>query len=167
MKHRNKKMLQRIAKLAIALCCLLSITFSSLPLTAFATTEPRVVRVGYYENEVFQEVDVMPEFPGGTSELMKFIENNFQFPIKLAEGVPTGRVVVQVVIQKDGTITDAKVTEGIEPLIDKEALRVISLMPKWEPGKIKGKVVYFKGSIIYIIIVFSVEERIDSHGSDI
>ena len=55
MKHRNKKTLQRIAKLAIALCCLLSITFSSLPLTAFATTEPRVVRVGYYENEVFQE----------------------------------------------------------------------------------------------------------------
>ena len=54
MKHRNKKTLQRIAKLAIALCCLLSITFSSLPLTAFATTEPRVVRVGYYENEVFQ-----------------------------------------------------------------------------------------------------------------
>ena len=55
MKHRNKKTQQRIAKLAIALCCLLSITFSSLPLTAFATTEPRVVRVGYYENEVFQE----------------------------------------------------------------------------------------------------------------
>ena len=55
MKHRKKKAQQRIAKLAIALCCLLSITFSSLPLTAFATTEPRVVRVGYYENEVFQE----------------------------------------------------------------------------------------------------------------
>ena len=55
MKHRNKKTLQRIAKLAIALCCLLSITFSSLPLTAFAITEPQVVRVGYYENEVFQE----------------------------------------------------------------------------------------------------------------
>ena len=93
------------------------------------------------QNEVFQEVDVMPKFPSGTSELMKFIENNFQFPIKLAEGVPTGRVVVQVVIQEDGTITDAKVTEGIEPLIDKEALRVVSLMPKWEPGKIKGKAV--------------------------
>ena len=55
MKQRNKKTQQRIAKFAIALSCLLSITFSSLPLTALATTEPLAVRVGYYENEVFQE----------------------------------------------------------------------------------------------------------------
>ena len=55
MKQRNKKTQQRIAKFAIALSCLLSITFSSLPLTALATTEPQAVRVGYYENEVFQE----------------------------------------------------------------------------------------------------------------
>jgi lysophospholipase L1-like esterase len=93
------------------------------------------------KEKIYKEVDVAPEFPGGLSELMKFIENNFHFPIELSESAPIGRVYVQAVILKDGTIADAKVVKSVDPLIDEEALRIIGLMPKWTPGKVKGKAV--------------------------
>jgi TonB family protein len=88
--------------------------------------------------EIFMIVDNMPEFPGGQQAMFKFIAENVQYPANAME--KGGRVVCQFVIEKDGRISDIQVvrTSG-ETSLDKEAVRVISSMPKWKPGKQRGK----------------------------
>lgn len=77
----------------------------------------------------------MPEFPGGMSELMKFIQENMQYPkIAIKKGIE-GRVICQFTVTKDGSIEDIIVVRGLHKSLDKEAVRVIKKMPKWKPGK--------------------------------
>ena len=97
-----------------------------------------------YSNEVFQVVEEMPEFPGGMVECMKFLGRNIQYPKISQENGIQGRVIVTFVINKDGSITEAKIARSVDYYLDKEALRVVSLMPKWKPGKINGKAVRVK-----------------------
>ena len=93
------------------------------------------------EQQIFQVVEENPEFPGGMKECMKFLSNNIKYPqISQVNGVQ-GRVIVQFVVNADGTIVDPVVVRGVDPYLDKEALRVIKLMPKWKPGKQRGKAV--------------------------
>ena len=83
----------------------------------------------------------MPDFPGGMVECMKWLANNVKYPEEAIQNKKEGRVIVQFVVDKDGSIMDAKVVRSIDPLLDKEALRVINLMPKWKPGKNQGEAV--------------------------
>ena len=81
----------------------------------------------------------LPEFPGGTQALFNFIRENLQYPNN--DTCVTGRVVAQFTVKEDGSIANARVISGIHPDFDKEALRVINMMPKWKPGTKQGEVV--------------------------
>ena len=90
------------------------------------------------ENDTLHASAVMPEFPGGMQELMSFITKKIQYPKEIAQGEAgiQGRVIVQFIVDKDGNIVNPKVVRGVDPYLDKEALRVVNSMPKWKPGEL-------------------------------
>ena len=96
------------------------------------------------EQQIFQVVEEMPEFPGGMGECMKWLGKNMKYPTISQENGVQGRVIVQFVVNRDGSIVDATVARGVDPYLDKEALRGVGLMPKWKPGKQRGKAVRVK-----------------------
>ena len=96
------------------------------------------------EEEIYQVVENMPQYPGGTAKLMKFLQENIKYPSVCQENGIQGRVNVQFVINKDGTIVDPVVQRSVDPYLDAEAIRVIMAMPKWEPGTQRGKPVRVK-----------------------
>jgi protein TonB len=83
----------------------------------------------------------MPEFPGGALELQKWIARAVKYPVIAQENGITGRVYVGFVVNKVGAIENVKIMRGVDPSLDKEAVRVINKMPKWKPGKQRGKAV--------------------------
>ena len=91
------------------------------------------------ESEVFVIVEDMPEFPGGELALRKWISNNVKYPVIAAENGIQGKVYVTFVVDKDGSISNARVARGVDPSLDQEALRVVNNLPKWKPGKQRGK----------------------------
>ena len=96
---------------------------------------------------VFDVVENMPEFPGGTPEMMKYLMENVKYPKEAYEKGIQGRVLVSFIIENDGSITNAKVVKNVSDELDAEAIRVIESMPKWKPGKQNGKVVRVKYTI--------------------
>ena len=92
-------------------------------------------------DEIFQVVEEMPEYPGGMSELMKYLSTNMRYPKEAQSKGIQGRVIVQFVVNTDGSITEAKVVKPVDPQLDAEALRVVNTMPNWTPGKQRGKAV--------------------------
>ena len=96
------------------------------------------------EELIFQVVEQMPEFPGGMGEAMKFLAKNMKYPVAAQQAKIEGRVIVQFVVGKDGSVSDVKVMRGVSPELDAEAIRVVSMMPKWIPGKQRGKAVAVK-----------------------
>ena len=100
---------------------------------------PIVVEEPEEEDQIFQVVEEDASFPGGTAELMKYLHKNIKYPSICQEQGIQGRVIVQFVVEKDGSITDVQVIKAINPYLDKEAVRVVSTMPKWSPGKQRGK----------------------------
>ena len=93
------------------------------------------------EEQIFTIVEEAASFPGGIGECMKWLGKNIKYPTISQENGVQGRVIVQFVVNRDGTIVDAKVVRGVDPYLDKEALRVVNMMPKWQPGKQRGKAV--------------------------
>lgn len=90
------------------------------------------------EQTVFEVVEKMPEFPGGVTEMKRFISSHLRYPAIAQENGIHGQVVTQFIIQADGTITDCTVAKSVHPILDAEALRVIKEMPKWHPGRQRG-----------------------------
>lgn len=86
-------------------------------------------------------VSEMPEYPGGSSELLKFLAQNIHYPQEAQEKGVQGRVICSFVIDKEGNVVDPKIVRGISPLLDSEALRVVGMLPRWTPGRNEGKVV--------------------------
>ncbi len=86
-----------------------------------------------------QEVEKEAEFPGGTKALMKFVSENIIYPIEAQLNGIEGQVEVQFVVNRDGSIIEARVIKSVHPLLDAEALRVVNLMPKWKSGEKEGK----------------------------
>ena len=99
------------------------------------------------EQTIFEVVENMPDFPGGQAALMQYLAKNIKYPTIAQENGTQGRVIVQFVVNKDGSIVDAKVVRSVDPYLDKEALRVINTMPKWKPGKQRGKPVRVKYTV--------------------
>ena len=89
------------------------------------------------EADIFQVVEDMPQFPGGS--VQKWIAKNVKSPMIAQENNIQGKVFVQFVIEKDGSVSDVKVARSVDPSLDKEAIRVVKAMPKWKPGKQRGK----------------------------
>jgi len=96
------------------------------------------------EKVIFQVVEEMPEFQGGMGEAMKFLAKNIKYPVAAQQAKIEGRVIVQFVVERDGSISDVHTLRGVNPDLDAEAIRVVSLMPKWKPGKQRGKAVAVK-----------------------
>ena len=97
------------------------------------------------EEVVFVVVESMPEFPGGQQALFKFLSENVKYPVIAQENGIQGRVICQFVVNRDGSIVDVEVVRsGGDASLDKEAVRVIKSMPKWKPGKQRGKAVRVK-----------------------
>ena len=90
---------------------------------------------------VYLMPDQLPEFPGGIQAMMKFLSTNIKYPVEAQKKGISGRVIVQFVIMEDGTLDQAKVIRGVDPLLDEEALRVVKSMPKWKPGIDRGEAV--------------------------
>ncbi len=93
------------------------------------------------EAQIFYIVEDMPEFPGGSLELRKHIAQNVQYPEIAKENGIQGRVFVQFVVNKKGEVEGVKVVRGVDPSLDKEAIRVIKNLPKWKPGSQRGQAV--------------------------
>ena len=93
------------------------------------------------ENKVFDVVEENPSFPGGQAALMQWLNENIKYPVIAAENCIQGRVIVQFVVSKTGSISDVRVVRGVDPSLDKEAVRVVSNMPNWTPGRQNGTTV--------------------------
>lgn len=99
------------------------------------------------KEEVFMVAEQMPEFPGGMKELLKFLQDNLKYPENAMKNNVQGQVIVQFVVEKDGTLTEFKVARSVDPDLDAEALRVLQTMPKWKPGMQRGKIVRVKFTV--------------------
>ena len=99
------------------------------------------------ETKVFDVVEQMPSFPGGQGALMSWLGSNIKYPVVAEENGVQGRVVCTFVVERDGSITDVKVVRGVDPSLDKEAVRVLKAMPKWIPGKQNGSAVRVKYTV--------------------
>lgn len=95
-------------------------------------------------SKIFGGVEEMPSFPGGMAALMKYIKDNLRYPEICREGTAMGRVNVVFIVNEDGSLSDVKVIRSISPELDKEAIRVVKSMPKWNPAKQNGKAVKMK-----------------------
>ena len=101
---------------------------------AVESSDPKKVFTG----KVYDLVDEMPSFPGGLEELYKWIYNNVQYPEVARENGIEGRVILKFIVEKDGSLSDSTVIHSVHPMVDREALRLVGQMPKWNPGKRAG-----------------------------
>ena len=108
--------------------------------TAVGTFEP-------VQGDVFDVVEEMPQYPGGPQALFKFLGENVQYPAEAEKAGIQGRVIATFVVEKDGSISQPTIVKSVYPLLDAEAIRVISAMPNWIPGKQNGKVVRVKYTV--------------------
>ena len=115
--------------------------------------KPQTIRiVGHQDKtgnkkEPYAVVDQMPQFPGGPSELMKYITTNLRYPEDAKQANSSGRVIARFTVEEDGSIADIEILRSASPSMDKEALRVLSGMPKWQPGMQNGKAVPVKYTV--------------------
>lgn len=102
-------------------------------------------------NKVHEHVEVMPQFPGGNVELMRYLSANIKYPTIAAENGIQGRVVLKFVVSKDGSISNIQIVRSLDPSCDKEAIRVVKGMPKWIPGMQNGHpvAVYFTLPVLF------------------
>jgi protein TonB len=121
----------------------ISLVLSSVD--AFAQTAKEVSDSS--TSKVFSSVNVVPEFPGGLNSLGQFLAHFMRYPTKAREGNVQGRVIITFVVERDGTLTNFKITRGIGSGCDEEALRVMKLSPKWRPGMQNGKAVRVRYSV--------------------
>ena len=89
--------------------------------------------------EIFMIVEEMPEFPGGPEALQRYLSQSVRYPVIAQENGIQGRVYIQFVINQNGEVTNATILRGVDPSLDREALRVVEAMPKWKPGKQRNR----------------------------
>jgi len=119
-----------------------------------ADTPPYDLMKKQNEEVIYNVVDQMPEFPGGMNALNRCIRENLRYPEEAAKNNIQGTVVVQFAVMKDGSVDKVTVYAKAHPLLDAEAVRVVKLLPKWNPGKIKGKEV---NSYFIIPVAFTLQ----------
>lgn len=111
-------------------------TQDNRPVGTITTSVPEVPTE---DNSLFKIVECMPEFPGGMKGCLDFIQTEMCYPEEAKKAGIQGRVILQFIIEKDGTPAQPRIVRSVHPLLDKEALRIIRQMPKWTPGKQDGK----------------------------
>ena len=149
-----KDMVSALAEYAKAICSTeplkVSIkkpaTIDEIQAVGYSPT-PTAERKAEEQGEIFQVVEEQPMYPGGMQELMKFLQTSIRYPKEAQERGIQGRVVVQFVVNKDGSICDEHVVRSVDPQLDAEALRVVRSMPNWTPGKQRGEAVRVRFTI--------------------
>lgn len=116
-----------------------------LVIPIFAGAQQKSMEPG--EEDVYLLADDKPEFPGGEDALKAFITANVDYPEEAKKNRITGKVFVSFVIDKEGKVVMVKIAKGVDPSLDKEALRVVNSMPAWKPGKHEGKLVKVKFTV--------------------
>ena len=114
---------------------------------AVAAPPPPPVPKPEVATKVFDVVEEMPSFPGGSAALMSYLSSNTKYPVVAQENGVQGRVIVSFVVERDGSISDVKVARSVDPSLDREAQRVVKSMPKWKPGKQNGSAVRVKYTV--------------------
>ncbi|MCI6460951.1 MAG: TonB family protein, partial [Prevotella sp.] len=99
------------------------------------------------EQKVFDVVEQMPSFPGGPQALFEYLSKHIKYPVVAEENGVQGRVIVTFVVERDGSVTDVRVAKSVDASLDKEAVRVVSGMPRWIPGKQNGSAVRVKYTV--------------------
>jgi protein TonB len=119
----------------------------STPVEVVKPAEPEKTE----DNSILENVEKLPEFPGGMAEMYKFINSNIKYPSAAQRGNISGRVFVKFVVEKDGSISSIEIMKGIGFGCDEEAARVIKSMPRWSPAKQNGKSVrvYYNMPVFY------------------
>ena len=120
---------------------------SLMAVFCLTTVNAQKTIVSQKNQEVFDVVEQMPEFPGGMEALFKYMAENMKYPEDAKKQQVEGRVLVQFIVETDGSVSNTEVLMRVFPSLDAEAVRVISGMPKWIPGKQNGKVVRVKYTI--------------------
>src|SRR5690554_4243287 len=124
-----------------------------------SVNEPPPVKKEVTE-EIFVVVEEQPVYPGGVEAMMKFLADSVKYPVEAQDKGIQGRVIVNFVVNKDGSIDDVNIVRGVDPSIDAEAVRVIESMPKWKPGKQRGKEVNVRYTLP---VVFRLNAPMDSN----
>ena len=120
---------------------------SLMAVFCLSTVSAQKTVVSKKNQKVFDVVEQMPEFPGGMEALFKYMAENMKYPEDAKKQQVEGRVLVQFIVETDGSVSNTEVLMRVFPPLDAEAVRVISGMPKWIPGKQNGKVVRVKYTI--------------------
>lgn len=124
--------MKRLVLLSLmAICCLM-------------TANAQKTVVSQTNQKVYDTVDQMPEYPGGMQAMIEFLQTSMKYPEDAAKQKVEGRVMVQFVVETDGSVSDVHVAKQVFPSLDAEAIRVVQAMPKWTPGKNGGQVVRVK-----------------------
>lgn len=119
------------------------------------------------DDQTFSVVEQMPEYPGGMRAGLEFMARNLRYPTKAREAGKQGRVIVQFVVRKDGSLSDFKVLCPVDPWLDAEAIRVISTMPKWKPGMQDGKPVSVKFTLPVTFMLEGTNNKPKSGDNDV
>ena len=123
------------------------ILMSLMAVFCLSTVSAQKTVISKKNQKVFDVVEQMPEFPGGMEALFKYMAENMKYPEDAKKQQVEGRVLVQFIVETDGSVSNTEVLMRVFPSLDAEAVRVISGMPKWIPGKQNGKVVRVKYTI--------------------
>lgn len=134
---------------ALALAAVNSDAFASARPSAHKVTTFSSISEEPQDDKVVQTCEVMPQYPGGELEMMKFLIDNIVYPEEAMKKGESGRCIVQFIVDKSGKVRDAKVMRGVSPSLDKEALRVVNKLPDFKPGTTGGKPV----SVSYVVPV--------------
>ena len=106
------------------------------------------------KNVVYDVTETMPQFPGGQGVMMKYLAANIKYPASAVKAKKQGRVIVAFVIQKDGSVTNARIVKSVDPELDAEALRIVKAMPNWTPGTQDGKPVNVRYTIPVVFSLY-------------
>ncbi|MBQ2491199.1 MAG: energy transducer TonB [Muribaculaceae bacterium] len=130
------------------------VLMSMMAVLCLMTANAQKTVVSQSKQNVYDVVEQMPEFPGGMPAMIEFLQTNLNYPKDAKKQKVGGRVLVMFVVETDGSMSNVRVAKKIFPSLDAEALRVVKAMPKWNPGKEKGKPVRVNFAIP---IVFSLK----------
>lgn len=114
---------------------------SMMAVVCLMTASAQKTIVSQSNQNVYDAVEQMPEFPGGMPAMMEFLQTNIKYPKDAIKQNVGGRVMVMFVVEPDGSLSNVRVARKVFPSLDAEAVRVVKAMPKWKPGKEKGRAV--------------------------
>ena len=123
------------------------IIMSLMVLFGLTTVSAQKTVVAQKNQKVFDVVEQMPEYPGGIQALFEYLSQNVKYPVDAEKQKVEGRVIATFIVETDGTINNVEVVKPVFPSLDAEAIRVLSAMPKWTPGKQSGKEVSVKYTV--------------------